>query len=171
MKNTKTSMSSTMSKLGALVVMGVTLMLGGCASAPPVNISEIDRSGRGEMYAIVDLAGTRDAVSMCAEHARAKIDPRCSNAAAYYGKNVTPHTEGLKVTLIPVMVPNEVKVNGNDIIKIRMQDGVPAFYEGTFGKVTAGFQNTTQDCYLDKNIFGSGGVVCPKFNWSYKNLK
>lgn len=39
MKNTKTSMSSTMSKLGALVVMGVTLMLGGCA------INSVDQYG------------------------------------------------------------------------------------------------------------------------------
>lgn len=173
MKTTK--MNSMMNKLAALALAGVALTMGGCASylTNPATVSQVDRTGKGEMYAIVDMYGKVDAAEMCAKHEKAASDARCANLAEYDAVAVTPHTEKYlgRLTMIPVLVPKEAGVRGRDIIKVRMQDGVPAFYEGTFGHVTAGFQDKSRGCYYDRGISATGGVICPKFGWSYKDIK
>lgn len=160
-------------KLGLLAIVGGSLLMGGCATTAPTTIAKVDKSGKGEMYVLVNtISSQASAADVCANSPKAAEDTRCAHPGDYYGVSTTPTTEGFVNPAIAVLVPNTAKVRNNDIIKIQMVDGMAAFYEGTFGRLLPGFQrDETQPCYFKRNLTANGGVVCPKFGWSYKDLR
>lgn len=167
MKNTKTSMSSTMSKLGALVVMGVTLMLGGCASTKGLDTLNVEKSIKDKSgYVFGIKAGTKSVSAICDAFVSAN-DDRCKHPADYTAINVlivdyrlTPKAPHGVVALVPNSIGD---IPHTGIVKLRLDGFRPAYFEG----LVAPYHNVDKECYYS-NSASHSGVVCPKYNWDYR---
>lgn len=158
-----------------VVVLAVTAIVGlsGCATAiAPQPMSKFDKSGKGEVFAAVAHASRVSGQSVC-EAARGANpefnDKRCEAPDDYYGVSAVIYTNSWVADHFPILIPKDVDVSGGTIIKARLKEGFPAYYEGIFGKTIHQSPSDDRPCYWDRNIFGAGGIVCPKFGWDYRN--
>lgn len=167
MKN-QNKMLMTAAMLGVMVVG-----LGGCSTvtAPPA-ISQFDKTGKGELFIVVAVGGRDSGEATCAKAKEVSVgeikDGRCERPQDFYSRLGAPSYKSSFTNYIPVLIPNNVLVENQDIIKIRMKDGMPAYFERVVTKA-ANRRDTTSECFLDWSLMGSGGVVCPKHNWDYRN--
>lgn len=166
-------------KTNSLLVVGVVALMVGCGTGNirPLNISEVDKSGRNNpniFISVASIGGIFTADQVCNEAPAAGNDDRCRNRGAYYGVGGTPYL-AVAGRQIPVLVPMQEQVGANDIIKIRLKDGVPAYFVQVVTKGGLGFAadkpqfDRNSDCYNENRL--SVAVVCPKYNWSYKDLE
>lgn len=154
--------------------LALVVMLVGCATAlPPQPIENFDKTGAGDIFALVFFNSRVSGESVCAKALEANPnlkDKRCDAPGAYYGVIASPQFGAWVSHGFPVLVPNNVDVSGNYIIKVRLANAEPAHFMFV---ANPGKGDKNSDCYINGSFGpgtgGSGGVVCPKYNWDYRN--
>lgn len=157
--------------LTALSMIAMGLSLVGCSTiTTPPPISKFDKTGVGELYVGMGVETPNSAGEAC-KKASVK-DERCYHPTDFYMRNGLPSFKGTTNSYIPVLIPNGVLVESGDIIQIRMKEGAPANFVKLITKSSQKFDKSA-DCYLDRTIIPFlgeyGGVVCPKYNWDYRD--
>lgn len=156
----------------AFLAVLATMGLAGCYGLQPVRIADVDSKGKGEMFVIVDGGASPSVESVCAAAPMGSEDERCKNQNLYYARMVTHVVGGFASNLYPVLIPKTEQVNASafnsDILKVRLKDGVPAYFEF----VASRGRKDDPECYYEgafgRGSGGAGGVVCPKYNWNYR---
>ncbi|HJV84545.1 MAG TPA: hypothetical protein VJ698_03650 [Noviherbaspirillum sp.] len=157
-----------MTKLVAMVALGALFAgLSGCTTLSPMSeVAALPKKADGIMFAQLGGLDPHSAESICAAFPGVK-DERCEHKDQYDGMMVVPSSRYWKAVKVPLLAPKSAGVSAGDIVKIRVAEGHPAYFEFIAAKGTQ-----VKDCYYDgmygPHSGGPGGVVCPKYNWDYK---
>lgn len=173
MNTTHCKTNGLMAKLGLMAAIMAGGLMVGCAGTRGVvsEITKANTSAEGVMVIGVPLTvGRASAESICGAF---PYDERCKNIHLYKGDTIqlaeTSTLIGLAVKEVPVLVPASVDYPRRSLLKVRIKGDAPAYFEGI-----AAIGLGSEDCYrtgmFGRGTTGPGGVICPKYNYDYRNV-
>lgn len=152
-----------------VVLGGVVLLLGvaACTSVGYKTVERLAPLGEQVVMGLPVTAGKASAEEICSNY---PADERCRDIASYKGDTIQVRDTGFAVDDIHILVRKDVEYPRRSIVRVRVKGNAPGYFEGV-----AAVGLSDPDCYRDgllgRGTTGTGGVICPKYGYDYRNVK